>query len=248
LARAHELRSRLQDDLCGQAEVIAKRAILSNVGTLLGRTPILYGGPTDAHRSALTVGAMLGRGMMTFGTVRRAKMLMQEEDLEVGDFWHLTAPNGLLLHNAYLGRGVVQSASLVRQTPGLEAVASPYGIGATLEPKEQRWEEVRAKEFPQCPSRLHATFLFDDLATAEKARDSWFGSEERIVLPCRVLKGSALYAADANWLDALETNWEAYARRYWSSVKTENPMIEIIVTGRVFFSGWRHPPFGLWRP
>lgn len=166
-------------------------------------------------------------------------------DLLPGTFFHLTTLGDvLLLRNTPLYEGMCPSASALATLPGLEGVSTPYSFFNMYDPKEGLWETVRQREFSTLPSRMKALFLFDDPDAVSKAQQLWFPNESRIVLEARVVKPTMLHRADARWLDSHESEWETSARNYWSARMTDDPIVECIAYGQVYFPRWREPPFG----
>lgn len=160
-------------------------------------------------------------------------------------FWHVSAANGLIFHNAFLGKGVVPSISLTNQIPGLEDVVSPYSFKARSDEKEKLWERVRKEINEALPSRLGAFFVVESEDRAKEIAARWFAGEQRNIIKTRIVAGSKIFCADAHWLDSKEENWEEAARRYWNAEKSDRLMVEILVEGLVYFPDWENPPFGL---
>lgn len=163
-----------------------------------------------------------------------------------GTYYHLPTRNMFgqaLLWNTPLYEGLCPSASMIATVPGLEPTATGYFLHNMHSPKEQLWEAIREREFPILPSRMKAFFLFDDLDTVCRAKQLWFPEESRIVLEAHVLESTKLHKADARWLDASEYEWEKSARNYWSARFTDDPIVECVVHGQVYFPRWREPPF-----
>lgn len=163
-----------------------------------------------------------------------------------GEYWHLVDPDSQLLGNAFLGKGLIASGSVMaRSIPG---AGSSYGLFNQHTRKERAWEDVRVQNYPQRPSRINALFLFDDRATALGANRDWFGGQ-RVALKARIVRGSNHFVADARSLDAAnESAWITQATHYWAGIETSEPVHEVIVDGWVFFPEWQLPPFGVMRP
>lgn len=159
--------------------------------------------------------------------------------------WHLMDDMGR--HNAYLGCGVVRSIGAGLEDGTLpEGVTTPYNIANRNQETEALWEQVRKREFGGLPSRSNALFLFEREEDVQEARRLWFPNEQRPCVRVRIIEGASLHRADAKWLDAPS---EEAARRYWSGDTANNPLLEIVVQGCVYFPDWNAgPPFQLLRP
>lgn len=165
--------------------------------------------------------------------------------VEVSDqpYWHMPG-NGffgdIFYHNATIAKGLVWSHSAVSfGVPFGDAVQSPYSAFNSNKEKERIFEEIRAREFPQCPPRLKGFFLFDDLSLTQRANQEWCGNSPRSVLECRVLQSSLIHRADARWLDSLQDKWPEMARKYWAGEMSDAPFPEIVVMGGIYFPTWQ---------
>jgi hypothetical protein len=162
-----------------------------------------------------------------------------------GEFWHLTPPRGLIQHNAGVGKGVVSSVSVIARMPGLEAAVTPYSVSRRQDEKEVVWEVVRAQSFGQRPSRMKSLYCFDSKQLAESALRAWFPNEAREILRLRIIAGANIARCDAAWLDGYPVDWQQRARSYWSGDITDEPFVEVIVDGYVYFPDWERFPFAL---
>lgn len=170
----------------------------------------------------------------------------QKYALLPGQYWHWANQHpGMLLYNAFIGKGRCTSVSVMQRMPGLSAAVSPYSMRVDQDAKEQIWEQVRVAEFANLPSRRGAIFLFDDRGTAERAGATWTLSNGRVLVEARVIGGSRLHRADTRWLDCTPDLWNEYARGYWSGAMFADPLPEVLVDGAAYFPGWSKPPFGL---
>jgi hypothetical protein len=160
-------------------------------------------------------------------------------------FWHVSAANALIYHNAFIAKGLVHSISFTSEMAGLKDVVSPYSFRARFDDKEQLWERLRKETAAERPSRIGAFFLVETEDRAREIADRWFVGEQRRIIKTRVIEGSALFRADAHWLDSQTADWERSARRYWGEEQSEAPAPEILVHGAVYFPDWQEPPFGL---
>ena len=96
-------------------------------------------------------------------------------------FFHAFDPDDRLFsHNIFVGKGRIPSASAMRnvQLPGWEGLMSPYQMFTTERPKEETFERIRAREFPDRPTREGAIFLFPRLEDAERANAEWWGNKQ----------------------------------------------------------------------
>ena len=118
---------------------------------------------------------------------------------------------------------------------------SPYEAYGSEREKETAFEKIRESEFPNCPPRLGSLYLFSTREMADRANAKWWDAK-RIILPAGIVTQSRMGEFDANHLDALKSEWEAAARRYWSGEQSGNPLLEFIVEGVIQLQGWE--PYG----
>jgi hypothetical protein len=164
--------------------------------------------------------------------------------LQPGHYWHLAQARGsMLLHNAFLAQGICWSISSFGRRPGMENAITMYGAFGNPE-KEQAWERIRLDINPELPTRQHALFLFDNAEQAERAWQTWFPNENRVLVEARIVVGSAVHRADSRWLHCLQQQWDDNAKPYWRGEMTADPLPEVIVDGGVYFPDWENPPFG----
>jgi hypothetical protein len=169
----------------------------------------------------------------------------QVYELHDEHFWHLTPARGSnLLNNAFVGGGICCSISAVRRMPGLGNAMTIYGAFGNVE-KENAWERVRVIVDEGLPTRQHALFLFDDKNMADRARQTWFPNEDRLLVEARLVRGAITHRADSRWLNCQPPQWAENAEHYWHGDMTPDPLPEIVVCGAVYFPGWKNPPFGL---
>lgn len=161
-------------------------------------------------------------------------------DFRPDTFFHLE-DNGLLVHNAKIGKGWIFSASWMAAMPGLENATTPYAVGNRHKDKEDLWERIRRSEFERCPTRIKALFLFPSREDADRAATLWFGNErqKRTLLEIRVPAASVLHIADARHLDAAKPDWEEAARMYWRGEMTDAPHPEAVLFGRAYVTNWK---------
>lgn len=167
-------------------------------------------------------------------------------DLLPGTFYHLTPRDDvgrILFWNARLGEGLFASSSDLAAVDGLGDVGTPYYFANRRNPKERLWETIREQEFPTLPTRMKALFLFDSLDAVRRAQRLWFPNDSRHVIETRVVISTKLHKADSRWLDTHASEWKSSARSYWSTKMTDEPMVEWIANGRVYFPHWKEPPF-----
>jgi hypothetical protein len=114
---------------------------------------------------------------------------------------------------------------------------SPYEAFTRERPKEECFEQLRAREFPGCPSRLGCIFLFPTRESAEARNAAWWNGA-RVILEARIVSAASAGIFDARQLDAPADQWEPAARRYWSGDLTADPRPEVLVDGEVQLVGW----------
>ena len=143
-------------------------------------------------------------------------------------------PNDVMFtNNLKICNGVFPSPSFVRATDeNLNGMVTPYEIMHSDIEKEAAFENVRAKHYPHKPSRMGAIYLFQDLDTAVKANEKWWGSSRRIY-PTKIRNGSISLIADSEWLNCIPQEYETNAHNYFQEKTTENPVIEVVVMGVV---------------
>jgi hypothetical protein len=149
----------------------------------------------------------------------------------------------LLFNNVRCARGDLFSVSLLSDDENTANAASGYGGRARTDLKEQEFERIRKEHFQDRPSRINGLFVFDDLHTAECAAVRWFSTDPRIILEARLVVGASIHRGDAIWLDRAELgDWIQCASAYWDGQLTDDPLIEVVVKGRVFFPRWEEFP------
>lgn len=100
------------------------------------------------------------------------------------------------------------------------------------------WEIVRKREFPKAISRLDSCFAFenqDDLS----AFIGDFRGYDKSAEVCIV--DAELQSYDMQWLtdvpvDSTMKEAVEYARKYWSGLKTDHPVMETLIYGSYIFS------------
>lgn len=162
-------------------------------------------------------------------------------------YWHLTNPHDFLFHNVFVGKGFLHSVSAVAAIEGGD-FTSQYAFANNEKGKEEAFERVRSENYPERPSRLNAFFCFPSVLYAERAIVEWFGGAKKEMLDLHIVDGAAIHTADSKQLNATPDQWEEMAHKYWSGDLTDDPFLETIVHGAVFFPGWEKPPFGLLTP
>lgn len=111
-------------------------------------------------------------------------------------------------------------------------------------------EEIRAKFFPHCTSRLLGLFIFEksDQTSLEHFRNSdFFGKNhfsDQYLSRVKVSTSKGAYSKhDFNWIEliinedgSLTENWEENAKKYWMGdpCSNQNPIWETIVRGHVY--------------
>ncbi len=161
-------------------------------------------------------------------------------------FHAINVNDPIVCHNlkAFKGRFPAMSA-LRRANPALALAMSPYEASTRERPKEECFEQVRARQFPRCPSRLGCFFLFPTRESAERCSPEWFNGA-RVILEAQIVSGANVGIFDARHLDAPPDRWEVAARRYWAGELTADPRPEVLVDGEVQLVGWEpHARLGL---
>jgi hypothetical protein len=162
-----------------------------------------------------------------------------------GIFWHVAHPGwGMLFHNARNNEGLLPSISAANQAPGQEDMFSLQSLKGQSDPKELIWERVRKEMDAKLPTRNGAFFVVAEEIAARFISDKWFRAQNRHIIATRILKGSTVFQADANWLDCSQNDWESNAHKYWAGEMSDRPIREMLVHGCVYFPGWKKPPFG----
>lgn len=163
-------------------------------------------------------------------------------------YWHVVPSAGqwaeMFFNNVRVGQGELSSASVFNQVyEGTAEAHSGYAMKSRRDEKEQKFEQVRADDFPEKPSRIDALFLFNERQVAEHAAAEWFADEKRVIIEARLLSGANMHRGDASWLDVAEVQGlESCARAYWREEFTREPKPEVIVHGRIFFPQWEEFP------
>jgi hypothetical protein len=160
--------------------------------------------------------------------------------------WHWTPSQSVFFHNAFIGKGLVATSSLVAAAYGNAGFVSPYQVLNRHQDKEDLWEKVRQNIAPNRPSRRGAFFMFEDRDTANRAGQCWFSNEDRIAIRAVALSPlqAIVHRADTEWLNRPEREWEDAAKCYWQGVASATPLFELLVHGMVYFPDWQNPPFG----
>jgi len=161
------------------------------------------------------------------------------EDFLNQAFYHAIDPaDELFSHNVKISNGRIMAVSFLKaENPTLSGALSPYHAFTRERPKEKVFEHIRLEEFQNCPSRLGAIFLFDDLHLANKANATWW-HRKRVILPANVIEARSIGCYDSKHLNACAHEWDDAARKYWSGVLTENPAPEVLLNGIVQLYGW----------
>jgi hypothetical protein len=145
-----------------------------------------------------------------------------------------------LLHNAFLGKGLVLSLSTLLE--GIEPVTMKGGAGGAA---ERALEQIRQARYPDLPSRLRCYFLNLDRATAEKRALSMFRGARKSVRCHFVLNGGRYHFADLGVYEALEGRPDdiPLAEKYWSRFEPANVdeqnRLEILADSALYFPDWQ---------
>lgn len=161
------------------------------------------------------------------------------ENLLKKTFYHVIDPaDEIFCHNIKLCNGWIASASFLRaEDPSLGGVVSRYQALTTEQPKERVFERIRKENFQDCPSRLGAIFLFENLDLAEEANMIWWHGK-RAVLSAKIIEARCIGRYDLKHLDASPQEWEDAAYKYWSGILTLKPVPEVLVNGIIQLYKW----------
>jgi hypothetical protein len=153
--------------------------------------------------------------------------------------YHAFDPNDWMFrHNIKISHGHMTSVSLARANdPSLTWMRAPYELYGGNQEKEAVFETVRVAEFDCCPPRLGSLYLFPTKEDADRANVKWWNNQ-RILLLAQVVHANRMGRFDSKQLDALQSDWEAAARRYWSGMETSEPLREVLVDGAIQLQGW----------
>lgn len=157
------------------------------------------------------------------------------------EYWHLTDEGlPILMHNVRLRQGHMLTMDLINNM--LPGATTPYAALTSEKRKEEVWERVRVEAgYNDLPGRIKTLFAFLSKEDAEIARKNWNLPDRRLVR-LQAQENSKVFMGDSRLLDCREKDWEAHALQYWSGVRTVNPIIEVIISGEVFFPDWRDFP------
>lgn len=171
-------------------------------------------------------------------------------------FMYLDVENPLVAWNAY--RGILVSQKLVQQSTG-DTYTQAFSMTAAKIFMDRDWsrlafeyelEEVRAREFSTCVSRLHCIFVFSDAESAlAAARDeSWGGHiNEEYLTDVGVSAAPSCTRVDANWVSWMlqahqrgDVEWRYGIRPYWMGHVCPHfpqPIWEVLLDGSVTIWG-----------
>jgi hypothetical protein len=92
--------------------------------------------------------------------------------------------------------------------------------------REHVCEEIRQKEFPQCPSRLQALFCCGNLEEARAYRREWDCQTASIW----TVESANVFRADMRWMSRCEERELAVRmRKYWSQELSSEPLWEYLL-------------------
>lgn len=147
------------------------------------------------------------------------------------EYFHLVGFNKSTVIGLIDGRNPLASATFARRDPVLKNATMPYELFNLEKQKEEVFEQIRAKKYPEKPPRLGSFFLFDDPALAKAKNQEWFQGK-RILCKVQLLQGRT-FKADSFWLNCKPENYEENAQKYWSGEMNQNPAPEIIFDGMI---------------
>lgn len=158
-------------------------------------------------------------------------------------YWHLMGASFLFYNNVRVGKGALLSVSAgIEAEPELKNAHTPYSSSRLNDQKEALFEGIRRARYPYCPSRLKCLYIFDDYELVQRALAEWFPNDEKAVHECRIIAGSVIHKADANWLNAVPDQWAVAAKKYWEGEMSDAPFPEVLVHGALYFPGWQEFP------
>jgi hypothetical protein len=145
----------------------------------------------------------------------------------------------ILLNNMEVMKGTIPSASFTNALAGISGAVSMYQVANRHQDKESVFESVRQAEFPDAPSRLGAIYCFVSEDDANKANANWWNNAREIVaVEARDIIAMGVY--DSKQLDAPQSDWEEAARRYFSGEHTAEPVLEVVICGRIHIYDWEN--------
>jgi hypothetical protein len=152
-------------------------------------------------------------------------------------FLHATdATFSILLHNVAIGKGFTYSIDILAGQ-ALDATTLYNALNPNPD-KERVWEAVRLELGKDTlPSRMNGFFAFRSQAEAELAISRW-GMLNKTLVEVVPQPGAKCFCADSAYLDCLEPDWNANAHHYWSGKHTAAPLLEVIISGQLFFPAW----------
>lgn len=147
----------------------------------------------------------------------------------------------ILLHNAFIGNGLVVPMRLLLG----ELPLSTEKRGAAAE-AEELLEKVRAREYPNRPSRMRCHYLNFDKPIAEQRVNTMF-RKVRLLTRCFIAGEGPVHLADVGIYERLEGRPHIdLARKYWEPFlpKTEEEVsrVEVLVDTALYFPDWRSFP------
>lgn len=146
----------------------------------------------------------------------------------------------ILLHNARLGKG--WTFSLDAPAAAVPGIGTCYNFLNSNQAKEDLWEAVRVKtDRDALPSRRNGFYAFRSADEAHEAAKIW-GLGDRLLVEVEPAEDAKVHQADAKLLDCTQDQWEANAEKYWQGEYTSNPLIEVIISGYLYFPAWQTFP------
>jgi hypothetical protein len=142
----------------------------------------------------------------------------------------------ILLNNLKVCKGFLASPSFMNASTGVEGAVSMYQVLNQHQDKEAVFETIRKAEFPNCPSRLGAIYCFVDIKDATYANAAWWKNGRMIVEaePSDVISMGVFDSKQLN----VSNGFEDAARKYFSGEHSAEPLLEAVITGRIYIPLW----------
>lgn len=160
------------------------------------------------------------------------------------EFWYMAPKGGILLHNAFCGKGLVLAMDdLLKGIP-----IKPNKRTSETNKVEEIFEEIRLNSFPNLPSRLRCHFLSISKEVAETRLKEWEWKNKRILTKCYLILSSGKYhlANIDKYEEAVRRGdknlVKQLASEYWEKGFLEanylDKRIELLADSCLYFTEW----------